>query len=105
MFFKSEAGVFGIDGDGPLSTNLCNGTDDEENIVEVPHVDVPLTDEQFSQLQTQISPHESGANYGIDIYIYIYESIAIFVTNIINLQNECYTITILCYLLDNINKI
>ena len=27
---------------------------------------IPLTDEQFSQLQTQISPHESGANYGID---------------------------------------
>ena len=69
MFFKSEAEVFGIDADGPLPTNLCNGTDDEENIVEVPHVDVPLTDEQFSQLQTQISPHESGANYGIDIYM------------------------------------
>ena len=69
MFFKSEPEVFGIDGGGPLPTNLCNGTDDEENIVEVPHVDVPLTDEQFSQLQTQISLHESGANYGIDTYM------------------------------------
>ncbi len=43
-------------GDGPLPTNLCNGTEDEENTIEVPHVDVQLTEEQFSQLQSQIVP-------------------------------------------------
>jgi hypothetical protein len=48
---------------------LCNGADYEGNTIEVPSVDLPLTQEQFLQLQSQISPHEPGSNYGIEIYM------------------------------------
>ena len=92
MFFKNEAAVFGIDGDGPLPTNLCNGADEEENTIEVPHVDVPLTEEQFSQLQSQISPHGPGSNYGIEIYVRVLQ----FLSQTLYTSNMLGNINLIC---------
>lgn len=52
---------FGIDYDGPVP--------EEENSVEVPETSLPLTDEQYAYLETEVSNQDHGEE--IDLYIYM----------------------------------
>lgn len=70
-------GMFGIDWDGPLPTAFINGeTAEEGKRVEVPNVDVPISAEQFHQLETQVNPHEAIRNYGIELFMRTVEFLA-----------------------------
>ena len=68
-----EAAEFGIDWDGPLPTEFFNG---EEEGVEIPPVNVPISEEQFYQLETQVNPNEPSRNYGIELYLRTIEFLA-----------------------------
>ena len=57
---------YGIDGDGPLSES------NTDNNVEVPEVQVAITEAQLNQLQSWIDPLSNDNNHGIDLYIYIH---------------------------------
>ena len=66
----NEAATFGIDWDGPLPTDFYNGEGaGQSNNVEVPNVELPISIEQFQQLEMQVNPYELNTTYGIELYI------------------------------------
>jgi len=63
--------LYGIDWDGPLSTDAASEQ------VNVPQVEVPLTDNDFSELCQTISPLSQSTNYGIDLYMATLQFVAL----------------------------
>lgn len=69
--------MFGIDWDGPLPTAFYNGERAEEGErIEIPNVDVPISAEQFYQLEAQVDPYEPNRNYGIELFMRTLEFLA-----------------------------
>ena len=62
--------MYGVDWEGPLSL------DDDEDAVVIPECVCPLTDVQFDELCTVVSPLSSSTNYGIDLYQSVLEFVA-----------------------------
>jgi len=55
--------MFGIDWDGPLPDVTC------DSHVEVPTIESPLTDNEYTEVCQQIDPIANSKEYGIDIYL------------------------------------
>ena len=49
---------------------------EEEGGVEIPPANVPISEEQFCQLDTQVNPIEPNRNYGIELYLRTIEFLA-----------------------------
>ena len=54
---------YGIDGDGPLSETSTDYT------IEVPEVQISITEAQLDQLQAWIDPLSNDDNHGINLYV------------------------------------
>lgn len=62
--------MFGIDWDGPLPIEYINGeTAEQEGVIEIPMESVPISAEQFHQLELEVNPSGPSATYGIDLYM------------------------------------
>lgn len=61
--FQVDDEMFGIDWDGPLPDITC------DSHVEVPLVESPLTDSEYTELCEQINPIADSEEHGMDIYI------------------------------------
>ena len=55
--------MYGIDWDGPLPDDIRT-----DNIVGVPSVFNPLTDEHYGELCSEIQPLAASNDYGIDLF-------------------------------------
>ena len=61
---QDNALAHGIDWDGPLPQE-----ENDADQVDVPPCDSPLTEEQYRQLQANISPLAESSNYGINLVL------------------------------------
>ena len=61
---QESAELYGIDWDAPLPI----GADDLQ-VVEVPDIPNPLTDEHYMELQTNIHPTSADSDYGVRQYL------------------------------------
>lgn len=75
-FIQEEQRFFGVDWNGPIPHTA------EVDAVEVPETECPLTEEQFDELGSMVSPLADSTNYGIDLYL----STLSFVQHCINCQ-------------------
>ena len=55
--------MYGIDWDGPLPDDILTN-----DIIEVPSIFNPLTDEQYGELCSEIYPLATSCDYGIDLF-------------------------------------
>lgn len=56
--------MYGIDWDGPISTEL-----DDVECVQVPLLEFPLPDRNLAQLQNFIRPQQESHLHGLDIFL------------------------------------
>ena len=59
---------FGIDWNGPIP-------EDDNNIVDIREVNNPMLQEEEEELQSIISPTALSDNFGVDIYIRVWEHV------------------------------
>lgn len=59
----AEFQLYGIDWDAPLPT------DDDVQIVSVPTLTNPLSEEQFTDLQVTLPPAIQDSDYGLSLYL------------------------------------
>ncbi len=63
FFLQEDAQLYGVDWNGPIAD------DEEADSVNVPTIDCPLSDAEYEELCSTVSPLSSSSNYGIDLYI------------------------------------
>lgn len=64
-FFESVTDLYGVDDDVMINSH---DRDDDEG-VEVPSVNISLTDEQSIQLQNTVNPLAASQEFGVDLYM------------------------------------
>lgn len=64
IYSKESAEHYGIDWDGPLPQEY-----QDADQVDVPQSQCPLTEDQYDQLQSNVSPLAESSNYGIDLFL------------------------------------
>lgn len=64
LLLQEEAQMFGIDWEGPMSTEIGN-----PDRVTVQLTEVPLSDENFTELHELVDPLSQSSNHGIDLYM------------------------------------
>lgn len=57
-----------------MPTEFFNG--EEEEGIEIPLVNIPISEEQFYHLETQVHPNEPSRNYVIELYLRTIELLA-----------------------------